>query len=67
MKQPAPLGIDLLMALRAAIHAQCSVHVHIVARQVKADEQLEQHGPPGHRGGQKYQQAHRRASVRHHA
>lgn len=37
IQDPAPAGIDLLVALARAAHGQCRVHVHVVTRQVQAD------------------------------
>lgn len=50
---PATARIDLLMALAGSAHTQGSVHVHVVAGHVQADETLEEDGPSGPGGAQK--------------
>lgn len=37
VKQPVAVGVDLLVALVGAAHAQSRIHVHVVAGQVQRD------------------------------
>lgn len=49
---PATARIDLLVALAGSAHAESSVHVHVVAGHVQADETLEEDSPSGPGGAQ---------------
>jgi hypothetical protein len=53
----AVLGGNVLVALALAAHDQGSVHVHVVACEVQADQDLEDHREGGFRGGEEDQQA----------
>lgn len=66
LQHPTPALIDLLMALSAPAHAQRRVHVHIMARQIQADQALEDDAPPGECRSQEHKQACCSAPVRHH-
>ena len=41
MHDPTPLHINVLVAAVAPTHGQCGVHVHVMTREVEADQQLE--------------------------
>jgi len=54
------------VALALAAHDQRGVHVHVVACKVQADQELEDHGEGGFRGGEEDQQAGGSAAVGDH-
>lgn len=66
LQHPTPALIHSLVALSAPPHTQRRIHMHIVARQIQADQALEYNTPPRERRRQKHQQASRRAPIRHH-
>lgn len=66
VEDPAAAGVNLLVALVRATHAQSGIHVHVVTGQIQADQALENNGPPGPGGAQENDQARGRAAVRHH-
>ena len=66
MQQPTPLLRHLLMAHPTARHRQRREHVHVMARQVQADQQLEDECPAGESGGEEDEQAGGGAAVCHH-
>lgn len=47
VKQPVPVGVDLLVTLVGAPHAQGRIHVHVVTGKVQRDQTLEDDRPPG--------------------
>jgi len=48
--QPAPLNAHVLVALSLSTHDQSGIHVHVVARQIQADQALEDHRVGGFPG-----------------
>lgn len=66
VEDPAAAGIDLLVALIRATHAQRGIHVHVVTSQIQADQTLENNGPSGPGRAQENDQAGGSAAVRHH-
>ena len=54
------------MALPLPAHAERRIHVHIMAREIQADQSLENHAIRRFRSGQEHQQTRRRAAVGHH-
>ena len=66
VQDPTPARIHLLMALPLPRHGQRRVHVHVMARQIQADQSLEQNRPSRPGRAQEHQQARRRTSIRHH-
>jgi hypothetical protein len=64
MQNPAPTGLDLLVALPA--RRQTRVHVDIVAGEIQTDQSLEQDRPPRKRRRKEHEQAGRRAAVGYH-
>jgi hypothetical protein len=62
----AVLGRYVLVALALSAHDQSSVHVHVVASKVQADQTLEDHRVCGLRSGEEDQQASSRAAIGDH-
>lgn len=54
------------MAAVAPTHSQGGIHVHVVARKVQADQQLEDDGQARFRRAEEHQQTRRGASIGDH-
>jgi hypothetical protein len=66
LQHPTPTLIHLLMALPTPAHTQRSIHVHIMARQIQANQALENDTPSREGARKEDKQASRRAAIRHH-
>jgi hypothetical protein len=62
----AVLGRNVLVALALATHDQRRIHVHVVACEIQADQDLEDHREGGFRGGEEDQQAGGSAAIGDH-
>lgn len=65
VQEPTAALVDLLVALPLT-HAQRSVHVHVVARQIQTDQDLEDDAVPRESAGQENHETGCCAAVRHH-
>ncbi len=62
----ATATINLLMTLARSTHHKRSVHMHVMAREIKRDKSLKHDRPARERGSEENKQTRRRAAIRHH-
>ena len=63
---PASRSTDILVALILPSHAECGVHVHVMAGKVQADQTLEDHTVSWFGRREEDKETGGRAAVRHH-
>lgn len=57
LQKHTPSCVDFLVTLLRPAHAQCCVHMHVMACKVQTDEALEDETPSWESRGEEYKQA----------